>query len=204
MKNIFIWLGIALFIFGGLIMSASEDIGAVCAVGGIVVFIIGIIKLIKGIVRDVTKHVSQPEPEPETQAPDAQAQVNTSDYFDILNLPKLAPDEMNGEKLVYSYTDVTLYPAPEFMLGGDAVKRLGIKRGDGLQITNAPKDEDPDNIAVFWNNYKIGDMRQNRMRQMAMKWFASDLPIFAAVAYPRENNEIIVEFGFYGKPGAKR
>lgn len=204
MKNIFIWLGIALFIFGGLIMSASEDIGAVCAVGGIVVFIVGIVKLIKGIVRDVTKHVSQPEPEPEQQAPDAQAQVNTSDYFDILNLPKLAPDEMNGEKLVYSYTDVTLYPAPEFMLGGDAVKRLGIKRGDSLQITNAPREDDPDNIAVFWNNYKIGDMRQNRMRQMAMKWFASDLPIFAAVAYPRENNEIIVEFGFYGKPGAKR
>lgn len=204
MKNIFIWLGIALFILGGLIVNTAEGLGAVFVLGGIVVFIIGIIKLIKGIVRDVTKHVSQPEPEPETQAPDAQAQVSTSDYFDILNLPKLAPDEMNGEKLVYSYTDVTLYPAPEFMLGGDAVKRLGIKRGDSLQITNAPREEDPDNIAVFWNNYKIGDMRQNRMRQMAMKWFASDLPIFAAVAYPRENNEIIVEFGFYGKPGAKR
>lgn len=204
MKNIFIWLGIALFILGGLIVNTAEGLGAVFILGGIVVFIIGIIKLIKGIMRDVTKHVSQPEPEPETQAPDAQAQVSTSDYFDILNLPKLAPDEMNGEKLVYSYTDVTLYPAPEFMLGGDAVKRLGIKRGDSLQITNAPREEDPDNIAVFWNNYKIGDMRQNRMRQMAMKWFASELPIFAAVAYPRENNEIIVEFGFYGKPGAKR
>lgn len=121
------------------------------------------------------------------------------------DLPALAPESVDGHDLAYHYKDVTVIPLPAFSIGNIGTRKCGIKRGDPLtfrfEVGNYYGPEDKDNIAVYWRNTKIGDMRRNRMREMVHKWAAKNLPIFCAVAEPRENNEIIIEFGFYGKPG---
>lgn len=123
------------------------------------------------------------------------------------DLPPLAPDVLKGYDLSYHYDDVTAVPTREFSTGKTGIKKHGIRRGDPLvlrkEIGEYYGSDDKENIAVYWKNIKIGDLHKNRLRGMVHQWSAKNLPIFCAVAEPRDNNEIMIEIGFYGKPGAK-
>lgn len=130
-----------------------------------------------------------------------------SEYEKIQNAPQLAPNEINGLALTYHYKDVRIR-APYNLsgkYGEKSVAAIGARRGDMLTLVFDPRtvdgEKDPLNVAVMWKKTKIGDMRNNRMRDMVHEWRQAKLPIFCAMAYPAPDRGFFLEFGFYGKPG---
>lgn len=143
---------------------------------------------------------------------DAELANEQAAYDSYMQLPQLAPEELGGYPLTYHYKDVNLRVANrvngEFENGNTSVKRLGIKRGDMLLLV--PNNiavtgvEDLENVAVYWGNIQLGDMRMNRMRIMVRQWLANSLPVYCAMGKPTDDRDFFVEIGFYGKPSSKR
>ena len=93
-------------------------------------------------------------------------------------------------------------------LGRIIFEKNRVQRGDMLLLV--PNNiavtgvEDLENVAVYWGNIQLGDMRMNRMRIMVRQWLANSLPVYCAMGKPTDDRDFFVEIGFYGKPSSKR
>lgn len=146
------------------------------------------------------------------EKPVSQVEAFMDQMEKIRNAPPLAPAEINGLKLSYHYNDVKIRATYQMSGRDESVKKnnvldLGVYRGEILTLVfdplNVDGERDPENVAVFWKKTKLGDMRANKLRDMVKDWRAAHLPIFCAMAFPARDRGFFLEFGFYGKPGAK-
>lgn len=127
---------------------------------------------------------------------------------DFYESPDLAPAEINGFARSYHYRDVNL--RVPWQLRGEydneinSVRKLGVKRGDLLQISfdphNISDEYDPDNVVISWRGVKLGDMQKTRLRRMVKDWLQIGLPVFCAMSKLSDDRNFYIELGFYGKP----
>lgn len=121
----------------------------------------------------------------------------------VQNLPKLAPEELNGKKISYHYPDVNIWITWQYSgQYGKSCESAGMKRGDKLELKPHKEKEDPDAIQVYWNGEFIGHMKSNRLREMVKQWKSQHLPIFCAVSAVGGEQKLLLELAFYGR--AKR
>lgn len=197
-SKILIILGIIILAFAFVIFFGSVYFGI--AFGALGIFV-----LAKGIKAKKAAAAA----EAQTKSVEQFIADQTAEYAARNAAAPLAPEEIDGHKLKYHYTDVQLR-VPWELSGRYDVKPannvvdLGIKRGDALQFSFDPvtldEEVDPENVVIFWHNTKIGEMRKTRLRNMMKEWSDAGMPIFCAMFWPSKSSDFFIELGFYGRP----
>lgn len=132
---------------------------------------------------------------------DLDRQVKCKDYEHHIatNSTFLAPDIIAQHKRNYHYPDVEIWVNWQYGgFYGKSCENAGIKRGNMLDLIYDPNPDDPDAIAVVWEDQVIGHLKSNRLRGMVRQWQSEDLPIFCAVSHVGGETKILIELAFYG------
>ena len=201
MKDKKLLIGIALIVLGLIIAGINSTAAPV----GLVLLIAGVVLIVKS--RKQKGNASkQGSGNGQIKSADEIIAEKQAELDGVNNLPDLAPEEMNGLKRTYHYKDVKLV-VDWNLTGGKgkkSVESLGIKRGDVLAFDFTSDTisgmEDPNNVAVMWNGVRLGDMKENRMREMVSDWVEVGLPVYCAMAKPSFDSHFYLEVAFYGKP----
>lgn len=118
---------------------------------------------------------------------------------------ELTPETCDDLSRSYHYTDVNPYIVWQY--GGQygkTCKSIGIKRGDPVILRPLGLPDEPQNISVFWNDLEIAHMRSNRLRGMVHQWHEAGLPVLCKVFKVGGEENLLLEFAFYGKPVSNR
>lgn len=113
----------------------------------------------------------------------------------------LTPETYDGLPRSYHYTDVNPYVVWQYGgRYGKTCKSIGIRRGDPIIPRPLSLPDEPKNISLFWKDLEIAHMRSNRLRGMVYQWQENNLPILCKVFRVGGEENLLLEFAFYGKP----
>ena len=131
-----------------------------------------------------------------------QGERKDAERTQVNEMVALTPSTYNCLKRRYHYKDVNIRIRWEYSgQYGKSCQSIGMKRGDVLQLLPPKeKDQEPGAVAVVWKGIEVGYMKANRMQDMVHSWQAAKLPVLATVARVGGEEQLYIEFAFYGSP----
>lgn len=116
----------------------------------------------------------------------------------VLESADLTPETIFDFQRAYHYKDVNVWVVWQYSgRYGKTCSSLGMKRGDLVDLYPHQIEDDPKSVTILWHETEIAHMKNNRLRDMVLKWQAENLPVLAVVSAVGGEQKLMLEFAFY-------